>query len=139
MGTRSNTLVIGKYDVDGEGTKDTQILNMYRQHDGYPEGHGAELLAFLEPIQIVNGFTMNVPNQANGEGCLAAQMIAHFKSGPGGFYIEPPILGGTFENDFTYAVVVEDDVIKVVVYEWDENIFIGTVPQFKQFIEGYTV
>ena len=138
MGTRSNTLVIGKYDVDGEGTKDTQILNMYRQHDGYPEGHGAELLAVLEPIQIVNGFTMNIPNQANGGGCLAAQMIAHFKSGPGGFYIEPPILGGTFENDFTYAVVVEDDVIKVVVYEWDENIFIGTVPQFKQFIEGYT-
>jgi len=139
MGTRSNTLVIGEYDVDGKGIKDVQILNMYRQMDGYPEGHGAELLAFLGPIEVVNGFTMGKTNLANGAGCLAAQMVAHFKDGVGDFYIEPPILGGEFENDFTYAVVVKDDVIKVVVYEWDKNIFSGTVPQFKKFIEGYGV
>ena len=138
MGTRSNTLVIGKYDIDGEGTKDTQILNMYRQHDGYPEGHGAELLAFLEPIQIVNGFTNSQIKQANGAGGLAAQMVAHFKTGVGGFYIEPPMVGVEFDNEFTYAIVVEGDVIKVVVYEWDDSIFSGTVPEFKKFIEGYT-
>ena len=138
MGTRSNTLVIGEYDVGYEGTKDAQILNMYRQMDGYPEGHGAELLAFLEPIEIVNGFTNSQIKQANGAGCLAAQMVAHFKVGVGGIYIEPPMVGVEFDNNFTYAVVVTDDVIKVVVYEWDDSIFSGTVPEFKKFIEGYT-
>ena len=128
MGTRSNTVV---YDGD------VQILNMYRQMDGYPEGHGAELLAFLEPIEIVNGFTNSQIKQANGAGCLAAQMVAHFKTGVGGFYIQPPMVDGEFENYFTYAIVVEGDVIKVVVYEWDDSIFSGTVPEFKKFIEGY--
>jgi len=128
MGTRSNTVI---YDENVN-----QIVNMARQHDGYLTGHGLELLKFLEPIEIVNGFTMGKTNLANGAGCLAAQMIAHFKKGVGGFYIEPPIVGGEFENDFTYAVEVKDDVIRVVVYEWDKNIFSGTVPQFKKFIEG---
>jgi len=45
-------------------------------------------------------------------------------------------VGVEFENNFTYAVVVKGDVIKVVVYEWDDSIFSGTVPEFKKFIEG---
>ena len=128
MGTRSNTVV---YD------EDVQILNMYRQMDGYPDGHGAELLEFLRPISIVNGITTGRANLANGGGCLAAQLVAHFKTGVGGFYIQPPIVGGEFDNDFTYIIVVSDDIL-LSVFEWDENIFIGTVPEFKKFIEGYT-
>ena len=127
MGTRSNTVV---YD------EDVQILNMYRQMDGYPDGHGAELLEFLRPISIVNGITTGRANLANGGGCLAAQLVAHFKTGVGGFYIQPPMVVGEFENDYTYAIVVKGDVIKVTVFEWDENIFNGTVPEFKKFIEG---
>ena len=38
MGTRSLTFVY-------EGEK--PIVNMYRQFDGYPSGHGAELAEFL--------------------------------------------------------------------------------------------
>ena len=79
---------------------------------------------------------MGKTNLANGEGCLAAQMVAHFKTKVGGFYIQPPMVVGEFENDYTYAIVVKDDVIKVTVFEWDENIFNGTVPEFKKFIEG---
>ena len=127
MGTRSNTVI---YDGD------VQILNMYRQHDGYLIGHGAELLAFLEPMTIVNGFTMGATNIANGAGCLAAQMVAHFKVRVGGIYIQPPIVGGEFDNDYTYAVVVKDDVILLSVFDFEENIFSGTIPEFKQFIEG---
>ena len=43
MGTRSNTII---YDDD------VQILNLYRQHDGYLSGHGIELLEFLEPLKM---------------------------------------------------------------------------------------
>ena len=125
MGTRSNTII---YDDD------VQILNLYRQHDGYLSGHGAELLAFLEPMTIVNGFTMGLTNIANGAGCLAAQMVAHFKVGVGGFYIQPPM--GELENDYTYDVVVKDDVILLTVFDFEEIIFSGTIPEFKQFIEG---
>ena len=82
MGTRSNTVVING------GVK---LLNLYRQFDGYPSGHGAELAAFLAPITMVNGLGPNSDAVlANGMGCLAAQLVAHFKTAPGGFYIEHP-------------------------------------------------
>lgn len=43
-------------------------------------------------MQIVNGMTgQEGPKYANGCGCLAAQMVAHFKTGRGGqFYLCPP-------------------------------------------------
>ncbi len=47
MGTRALTFV-----YEGE----TPIINLYRQYDGYPAGHGAELAEFLEGYTVVNGF-----------------------------------------------------------------------------------
>ena len=38
MGTRSLTFVYDEQEA---------IINMYRQYDGYPTGHGAELAEFL--------------------------------------------------------------------------------------------
>ena len=81
MGTRSLTFV---YDEDGR-----TIISMYRQYDGYPSGHGKDLAEFLEPITMVNGIGMTEAVIANGPGCLAAQLVAHFKDGPGGIYLEP--------------------------------------------------
>jgi len=85
MGTRSLTFV-----YDGE----TPIINMYRQYDGYPTGHGAELAEFLTPFHMVNGLPAKKPGEAepkvaNGMGCLAAQLIANFKVGAGQFYLHP--------------------------------------------------
>ena len=51
MGTRSLTFVYEKY-----GNKQLPIINMYRQMDGYPSGHGAELAEFLNGFNIVNGY-----------------------------------------------------------------------------------
>ena len=134
MGTRSNTVI---YDGD------VQLLNMYRQHDGYLIGHGAELLAFLEPMTIVNGFTMGATNIANGAGCLAAQMVAHFKVRVGGIYIEPPMVEGLYENDYTYTIkvgmggLIMGGVIEITVHEYSDRIFEeGSIESFKQFIEG---
>ena len=81
MGTRSLTFV-----YDGQ----EPIINMYRQYDGYPTGHGAELAEFLAPFTLVNGLGINETRKvANGMGCLAAQLVANFKGEAGGFYLYP--------------------------------------------------
>src|SRR5687767_2029853 len=65
MGTRSLTIV---EEVGG-----AEICVLYRQYDGYPTGHGAELKSFLEGIQIVNGLSLGDQKRtANGMDCLAA-------------------------------------------------------------------
>jgi hypothetical protein len=76
MGTRSLTFVYG----DRYGDK-LPLINMYRQFDGYPHGgHGQELAEFLAPIKICNGISGDPTDLANGMGCLAAQIVMHFKS-----------------------------------------------------------
>lgn len=87
MGTRAATVFI-----DNEFGSNTELCVLYRQFDGYLEGHGKELKEFLQGMQIVNGMNGTEGSKfANGGGCLAAQVIAHFKgSDKGGFYIYPP-------------------------------------------------
>jgi hypothetical protein len=127
MGTRSNTVVING------GVK---ILNLYRQFDGYPSGHGAELAAFLAPLTMVNGYGPDAVNQANGMGCLAAQLVAHFKKGVGSFYIDNP--NGDCDNDYTYTIsgnTQEPDkglTIAVVDYR-GKKIFTGNIASFINF------
>ena len=134
MGTRANTVIYDEYHGNGSAV---EILNLYRQHDGYVEGHGAELVAFLEPMTIVNGITTGMTNIANGSGCLAAQMVAHFKKKVGDFYIMAP-LGEEMENDFTYQIYVSGGpvYISIEVFYWDDLVFSGNVSEFKEFVEG---
>jgi len=83
MGTRSLTVIV---EADGN-----EISVLYRQYDGYLTGHGAELKHFLNGFSVVNGLGIDDRrNTANGMGCLAAQIVANFKTGPGGFYLYPP-------------------------------------------------
>lgn len=60
---------------------------MYSQYDGYPAGHGADLKEAFGEHVIVNGLSGDSRKVANGMGCLAAQVVAHFKERPGGIYI----------------------------------------------------
>ena len=81
---------------------------LYRQMDGYPSGHGEELEKFLERKTLVNGLPMlNDLALANGIRCLAAQVVAHFKTEPGGFYLHP---AGTRDigEEYTYTVEPAD-------------------------------
>jgi len=119
MGTRSLTFV---YDGD------TPVVNMYRQFDGYPSGHGAELADFLDGMVVVNGYGEVKPKIANGMGCLAAQMIANFKQTVGGFYIHP-VTSTDCWQDYEYHVY-ED---KVVVKNPTEVIFEGSYQAFSKF------
>ena len=119
MGTRSLT-----YVYDG----DVPVINIYRQFDGYPSGHGYELAQFLNSKTLVNGFTDKNAAQANGMGCLAAQLIVQLKHGVGGIYIHP-VTSTDCDQDYEYHVY-ED---KVVVEDPTAVIFEGTWKQFAQF------
>jgi len=113
MGTRSLTTVIEKGNWDGKDWKQ-KIVTMYRQMDGYPSGMGADLAEFLDGGEVVNGISLmdNKKVIFNGAGCLAAQMVAYFKDGPGGYYLHR---GGTINcgEDYRYEVIV--DGLKPVV------------------------
>jgi hypothetical protein len=118
MGTRSLTFV-----YDGE----KPIVNMYRQFDGYPEGHGQELAEFLMSGEMVNGFSDTTIRQFNGMGCLAAQMIANFKNSVGGFYIHA-VTDTDCWQDYEYHVYENKVVIKnpsEVIFEGDYNEFMA--------------
>lgn len=80
MGTRCLT----EFVEDGE-----VIATMYRQLDGYPEGHGKGLMDILRGKRIVNGIGQgdSLKNAFNGMGCLAAAVVAEFKDDIGGIYL----------------------------------------------------
>jgi hypothetical protein len=119
MGTRSLTFV---YDGD------VPVINIYRQYDGYPSGHGHELAQFLDSKTLVNGFGEQNSVEANGMGCLAAQLIVQLKHGVGGIYIYPVSSTDCFQ-DYEYHVY-ED---KVIVKDPTAVIFDGTWEDFAQF------
>lgn len=111
MGTRSLTTV---RDIDGN-----KIFTMYRQYDGYPKGHGADLKELLEGYEIVNGIKERRDEVANGMDCLAAQLISRLKMGGPGVDFGDLIIGGIYlrkpeeweENDsyFKYDISPPDE------------------------------
>lgn len=144
MGTRSLT-----YVYDGVRTPANAVLCLYRQMDGYPSGHGQELFEFLDGVEIVNGFSLlpsDNDNKANGMGCLAAQLVAHFKEGIGGFYLQPPKAKADSGQDYEYHIhggYDEKPQITVTVYDVPykkpkKQLFNGSVEQFGQFITEYS-
>lgn len=90
MGTRSLTLFFKK------GGK-TPFVCMYRQFDGYLNGHGKDLAKFLLQRKRVNGIgDETAEDAANGIGCLAAQCVAYFKTGR--YYDDQTPVGGKVGN-----------------------------------------
>lgn len=130
MGTRSLTKIIEVYQ-DEKKTSRQVLTTMYRQMDGYMEGHGAELAEWLAEFTVVNGIGMTETRKiANGAGCLAAQMFQHFKDGPGAIYLYPPGAKDCGE-DYIYYIYVNDSNINVKVTYWDnKSIFKGTAKEF---------
>lgn len=92
MGTRSVTIIL-------EGN--AELCRIYRQHDGYPEGHGVELARICAGRTMVNGFS-DKKKQANGMGCLAALVVSALKGDDaGGIYLEAP--GGEIGDWIEYV------------------------------------
>lgn len=134
MGTRSLTFL---YDAKNE----KPFLCMYRQFDGYREGHGQELATFLAPITLLNGYgDQKAGTHANGMGCLAAQMVAYFKGphGIGGFYLHSP---ETTDAGQEYEYHVFPNEVRVIENVWngpDKTIFSGSWKEFAKWT-GATV
>ena len=137
MGTRSLTFV---YDESGD-----KIINLYRQYDGYPEGHGQELAEFLNNGTLVNGLRLVDEGKFyNGMGCLAAQLVGHFKQSAGGFYLYP-VTTDDCGQDYEYHIYYDDGTLKIKVMNCGFNmfgmtqdstyepIFEGTLAEFTKF------
>lgn len=142
MGTRSLTTFIDTYtgkDKKGKSViKKEKIVTMYRQMDGYPEGHGLDLAEFLAGGKMVNGFALGEKELVfNGMGCLTAQVIAHFKKGVGSFYL---YRGGTTNagEQYRYEVISNGEGKDVTLRCYDvygrKWIFEGTP---KEYIAKY--
>jgi len=116
MGTRSLTTFIERWNDETTGKKkQVKIVTMYRQMDGYPEGHGIDLADFLAGGTMVNGISLNEERLVfNGMGCLSAQVVAYFKDGAGGIYLHR---GGTTNcwEQYKYEVIVDEDNPKEIL------------------------
>ena len=141
MGTRSLTTF--KEDHNNE-----EIVVLYRQYDGYPEGHGVDLFRFLNNMNMVNGMSPEEKRKtSNGMSCLAAQMVSYFKEEPGGFYLYRADTRDVGE-EYVYTIYVDDDknsiMVKVEKTAYDENfknksmkvIFDGSVDSYKEWLES---
>ena len=145
MGTRSLTFVYDSHRMNIGRIEHEPIINMYRQYDGYPSGHGAELAEFLSGGRLVNGLSgMGKERQFNGMGCLAAQMVANFKDGAGSFYLYP-VTTTDCGQDYEYHIRNIDGQFKIDVYYCgcnlfgmssdyeSEVVFSGSLPEFIDF------
>ena len=146
MGTRSLTYIEESYETaiaDEENNNEVHetkqnILCMYRQYDGYLSGHGAELAEFLQGFNVVNGYNCDTPERAaNGMGCLAAQLISHFKDGIGNIYIHHSNDKDCGE-EYTYTIYEKDGKVCIRAYDvWAKKIiFDGTPKQMLALAEA---
>lgn len=148
MGTRALTCV-------REGNK--EILCLYRQMDGYPDGHGKDLLNAFKGFRITNGITVSgekaKPSRtANGMGCFAAQLVCFFKRPEGkvyypgahgvelgGHYIMAPETREVGE-EFVYMISEKNDKLWLDLYEGEVAWFgfPGSKPElFDWLYSGY--
>ena len=134
MGTRSLTYIKDEFHTD------ENVICMYRQYDGYPEGHGLDLATFLNNFKVVNGLSMGMPKKvANGMSCLAAQIVAELKEAPGNIYLYPPNSSDCGEEfvyeiytDNTLTAVGVDNIIIRCIDVWNDNkvVFEGSPQEF---------
>ena len=110
---------------------------MYRQFDGYPACAGREIAAFLNGMDVVNGYGSDTPvKAANGMGCLAAQIVSHFKGNSiGNFYLHPASQRSVGEA-YTYTITFDKNtglMIRCRDVCMKKTIFFGCVSQFTEF------
>jgi hypothetical protein len=112
------------------------LVNLYRQMDGYPDGHGQELYDFLAPVKLVNGIRCGQEDPAlfaNGAGCLAASLVARFKAAVGEFYLVSS--ADAWEAEYLYEInVVGNTFGAVVVKKGEAILFEGSLHGFGDWI-----
>ena len=143
MGTRSLTIV--------KESLSKELVVIYKQTDGYPEGMGMKLANFLEGYIIINGIPPDPdPKSANGMHDLAAQLVAEFTNGIGEIYLHPSGTRDVWEEFIYYIYLGPDNTLRIQVVqacrikdnksgEWnmvEDKIFDGTPTEVKKWILG---
>lgn len=108
MGTRSLT-----YFVDGI----ERLACLYRQHDGYPSGHGLELARLIRGMTVGNGFNLSHKRRtyANGMGDLAAWVIGKLKGNTLGSVYLYPTETDDAGQEYEYELVEQGNTLTVEV------------------------
>ncbi len=127
MGTRSLTHV-----KDNGNT----ILTLYRQFDGYPDGHGQDIKGILAGKALVNGYN-DKETQINGMSSAAAMLVAGLvdrdedgKPVTGGFYLRVTDAEDCGE-EYTYTLTGVDNIIHVKCQGWGgKAIYDGPLDDF---------
>lgn len=139
MGTRSLTTIT----EDGK-----PLVKIYRQYDGYPEGHGRDLLDILRGREMVNGIPggANGAKLFNGTGCMAAQIIRKLKTEEaGGIYIAPlDDDGGCCDYRYTIETTTSPgggwsytvSAPRLTVDGYGDQLFAGSVEEFAAWLEN---
>lgn len=146
MGTRSTYRVIEQYtDALTEKVHKQNLVLVYLQYDGYPDGHPLNTAEWLAKGKLVNGFGMVGEDEVvfNGAGCLAAQLVERYKDGTGGTYIHPLSHRGNCGEDYTYDIIVKDrKTIEIIAYDviWKgkqkfKKLFAGSP---EEYVERYS-
>ena len=110
MGTRSTVKFYSEFN------EDECIAAVYQQFDGYISGVGRSLAEFLKAKTMINGIGVNqdMPEFANGMGCLAAQFVREFKSRCGGTYMTSV----DALEDYNYEVRMVNGALMIKVDEF---------------------
>lgn len=126
MGTRSLTIV--------RNEQEEHLVTIYRQFDGYPEGHGAELLGFLH--SGIPGKESRLMD--NGFEELAARLVFHLKEdNPNGNIYIYPAGSSNVGEEFVYEVgPMLDDPTTVRLIVRERISFFGGEPEMKVLYDG---
>lgn len=105
MGTRCLTFV---YD------NNVPLVNVYRQFDGYPSGHGKDLSKFMKDRKIINGFNSEHSSMfySNGMGCFAAGLVEHLKDKQLGNIYLYSVNDTKWGQDYEYHIHIDSVVVK---------------------------
>lgn len=131
MATRSVTTI---FNAD-----DYPIISIYRQYDGYPEGHGVELFSWGTGRYVVNGYNGNDKEARawNGMGCCAADLVCALKredGSPGGVYLmrNADELDGI---EYWYELRLRGRKLLLLVRDKDGTLFDGLLDGFVSYFE----
>lgn len=135
MSTRSTTTVI-------DGQDNQAVSTFYRQSDGYPSGHGQDLVNFLKGGKVVDGIGTDEGLAFNGAGDLAFRLIGSIKdpNESGNFYCIPSADGWDVDFDYTISALPGQPIlVSCSSRGWgddpDELLFRGTVEEFEAWVK----
>lgn len=101
---------------------DEPICTIYKHWDGYyAGGFGEDVRKFVSEFNVVNGIGAQEGKIANGMGCLAAQIIAHFKVSVGDVYMVPVGQREQYNYEIHYREAEEEDKDGIAVFSSDHE------------------